>query len=262
MKEPEEEEIRSCQFDSDSFLIGVDNHASYSISNDSRHFISEIQPVHNKGLKGISGKLKVEGVGTIKWMIEDDDGKRHAIIIPNALYVPTSNHCLLSPQHWAQTANDHYPKRRGTWCATYDDSIVLHWKQNQYKRTLPLDKSTNTGKMRSAAGFTRYRVFAATIDDRTGMEEQEHICFECNVVSDDDDSIDQRSKVSHKDISRSPSDQREDENIADFKTTMPDQQVLSYRLKNKIMSLQPVTMQNYCAGIIGLVICPLLGSNY
>ena len=225
VKEPEEEKTRSCQFDSDSFPIGVDNHASYSISNDSRHFISEIQPVHNKGLKGISGKLKVEGIGTIKWMIEDDDGKRHAIIMQNALYVPTSNYCLLSPQHWAQTANDHYPKRRGTWCATYDDSIVLHWKQNQYKRTLPLDKSTNTGKMRSAAGFTRYRVFAATIDDKTGMEEQEHICFECNVVSDDQDSVDQRSKVSHKDISRSSSDQREDENIADFMTDIPNKQV-------------------------------------
>ena len=32
-----------------------------------------------------------------------------------------------------QTAKDNKPNPRGTWCATYDDEIVLWWNQRKYK---------------------------------------------------------------------------------------------------------------------------------
>jgi hypothetical protein len=61
--------------------------------------------------------------------IEDDNGVPHDIVAPNSFYVPNCPSQLLSPQHWAQKAKDNHPKRHGTWCATYDDEIILEWHQ-------------------------------------------------------------------------------------------------------------------------------------
>jgi hypothetical protein len=78
------------------------------------------------GTNGVStGTL----MGTVEWEIEDDHGSTHKIRIPNAIYSATNRNRLLSPQHWAQGANDRYPIRYGTWCATYDDRVVLYWEQ-------------------------------------------------------------------------------------------------------------------------------------
>ena len=86
-------------FDTDSFIIGVDNHASRTLSNNKRHFIGYIRRLDNVFINGINGKLPIRGIGTIQWKIEDDDGKVHAIRIPNTFYVPQLEHCILSPQH-------------------------------------------------------------------------------------------------------------------------------------------------------------------
>jgi hypothetical protein len=75
------------KFDYESFLIGIDNHASRCISNCIDDFQSAIKPT-NKQLAGISGSLTIKGTGTVKWIIEDDDGIHHSINIPNTLYVP------------------------------------------------------------------------------------------------------------------------------------------------------------------------------
>jgi hypothetical protein len=48
--------------------------------------------------KGIS-KWK----GTVRWTIQDDEGRTHVLIIPNTLLVETSlPFCILSPQHLSQ----------------------------------------------------------------------------------------------------------------------------------------------------------------
>ena len=91
-------------YDSDSFKIGVDNHASKTISNNSIQFISYITPTPKTILRGAEGNLKVKGVGTVRWKIEDDDGKEYELIVKDFLYVPDISPCLLSPQHWAQQA--------------------------------------------------------------------------------------------------------------------------------------------------------------
>ena len=78
----------------------------------------------------------------------------HTFIIPGTIYAPQAPHRLLSPQHWSQAANDNHPTTNGTWCATYSDHIILHWYQCNYKRTIPLDRSTNTATLYTAAGFT------------------------------------------------------------------------------------------------------------
>ena len=157
-------QFHQAQFDSDSFEIGVDNHASRCISNNINHFITEISPTPNAKLRGTGGTIPVLGEGTIKWNIADDNGKAHDIIIRNCLYVPDAPTCLLSPQHWSQQSNDNSPNRNGTWCATYGDSCVLFWDQQRYQRTVPHSNSTNTPKLYSAPGCKSYRKKAAAIE--------------------------------------------------------------------------------------------------
>ena len=113
---------RSFTFDSDSFKIGVDNHASRTISNNINHFITALTPTANTILRGAGGTLTVRGTGTIRWQVLDDNGQTHSFLIKEALYVPDMPHCLLSPQHWAQQSNDDFPRKHGTWCATYADT--------------------------------------------------------------------------------------------------------------------------------------------
>ena len=112
-------------FDTGSYSIGVDNHASRTISNRIAHFITPLTPTPNTILLGAGGNLKVKGMGTLQWKIEDDYGKVHIWTIKESLYVSDISTCLLSPQHWAKQAEDNSPRKRGTWCATYDDACEM-----------------------------------------------------------------------------------------------------------------------------------------
>jgi hypothetical protein len=93
------------RFDSDSFPIGVDNHASYCYVN-SPHLLDNLI-LSNKGtVDGINDRLAIKGREAFKFTIGDDNGRWHNIRIPESLYVPGVKKCLLSPQHWAQMAAD------------------------------------------------------------------------------------------------------------------------------------------------------------
>eukprot|EP00978_Attheya_sp_CCMP212_P025331 scaffold81193_cov68-Attheya_sp.AAC.1 len=73
------------------------------------------------------------------------------ISLPGTLDTPTAPVRLLSPQHWSQQANDNHPLPRGTWCATYQDSVMLHWwGQRKFARAIPLCPRSNVGRLRSA----------------------------------------------------------------------------------------------------------------
>ncbi|KAI2489524.1 hypothetical protein MHU86_25055 [Fragilaria crotonensis] len=139
MKARQAHQDEAASFDTDSKAIRIDNCASYCISNDKKDFITPLKRV-NKKLKGLGGTLTEIYSGTIKWSIEDDTGVPHDIVIPHGLYVKDSPSKLLSPQHWAQTAQDFKPLPRGTWCATYHDSIQLHWAQRQHTKTVRLNQ--------------------------------------------------------------------------------------------------------------------------
>ena len=149
-------------FDSDSFRIGIDNHSSYSISNNIKHFSPP--PAHcNATLVGINSRDPVPGIGTVHWTIDDDNGTPHTIHLPGTLYVPNAPICLLSPQHWSQHACDNYPTINGTWCATYAHSVILHWSQNLRQHTIPLHKDTNTPIMYSSGGSSKAQLALQTI---------------------------------------------------------------------------------------------------
>ena len=112
-------------FDTDSYPIRIDNHASKCIINMIEHFITALTPTPNTILLGSGGKLKVKGANALQWKVEDDNGKIYTPPIKDNLYVPGTYTCLLSPQHWTKQAEGNFSKRRGTWCATYDDACEM-----------------------------------------------------------------------------------------------------------------------------------------
>ena len=116
-QETESDKAQLLHLDSDSFTIGIDNHASRCISNNINHFLNPLST--NARLSRIRGignhMLEVKGEGTVQWPVEDDNGYKHNLRIDNVLYVPEAPICLLSPQHWSQQAQDNSPKRHGTW---------------------------------------------------------------------------------------------------------------------------------------------------
>ena len=62
--------------------------------------------------------------------------------------------------------NDHHPNKNGTWCATYDYTIVLYWDQNKYKYTVPLTpNSKNAGMLRTAPGIRKYCMMTNIIEN-------------------------------------------------------------------------------------------------
>ena len=88
----------------------------------------------------------------------------HKILLPNSLYSTEAPFRLLSPQHWSQIAKDDLPQPKGTWCATYDDSMVLEWQQQKYFWTVPLDPGTNVATFRSAPGYNRFKAFMSKLN--------------------------------------------------------------------------------------------------
>jgi hypothetical protein len=138
------------RFDSDSYLIGVDKHASRCMANSS-HLFEDLHLNNNKlQADGINSGLDIAGQGKFKFNIIDDDGKAHTIRIPNSLYVPNLKRCLLLPQHWAQEAGD-----KQTWMGNYRDNCVLNWRGG--KKTVPFQPTTNVLMFYMASSSRSYR---------------------------------------------------------------------------------------------------------
>jgi len=140
------------RYDSDSFLIAIDNCCSKCMTNNKQDFVGPMTRANVK-IKGINGISQTCFRGTVKWSFEDSQGRRYDHIIPGAYYCPDLPCRLLSPQHWAQTRNDNFPKKGGTICETYDDRVVLRWSQRRFELTVPLDASSNVAYIRTVAGF-------------------------------------------------------------------------------------------------------------
>ncbi len=87
------------RFNSDSFAVGVNNHASRCMGNDKQLFDNLILARTSQRIGGISKGLAIKGKNTLVINIKDNTGKPHRIKIPNSLYLPGLKMCLLSPQH-------------------------------------------------------------------------------------------------------------------------------------------------------------------
>ena len=116
------------QFDSDSRTLMLDDDASACITNDKGDFIEPPTKVHRK-VRGIKGHAKATHRGTIKWHVKDDTALLHVMIIRGAYLIPEAATRILSPQHLAQQADDHFPKEEGTGALTTSENITLFWSQ-------------------------------------------------------------------------------------------------------------------------------------
>ena len=72
------------------------------ISNQRSHFIINFSPMPKKHIKCKIGQISIKCQGTIRWKIEDDEGKVKILYIKDALYVPESLLSILRHHHWAQ----------------------------------------------------------------------------------------------------------------------------------------------------------------
>ena len=84
-------------FDSDLFSICINNHASYCMAN-SPHLFDDLILSDVGKADGINEGLAILGKEAFKFSISNDDGKVHCIRIPNNLYLPKLQGCLLLPQ--------------------------------------------------------------------------------------------------------------------------------------------------------------------
>jgi hypothetical protein len=149
-------------FDSDSFAVGVDNHASCCIGNDKHIFENLALARTAQRVGGISKGLAIEGKGTLVVTINDNNGKSHRIKIPNSLYLPGLRMCLLLPQHWVQEARDANPLPNGTRMENNAHSCKLFWGQGRFVKTIPFDDATNTSLFYTLPLTTGYRAFVHT----------------------------------------------------------------------------------------------------
>ena len=147
----------------------------------------------------------------------------HQITLPNSYYVPGASSHILSPQHWSQTAKDNKPNPRGTWCATYDDEIVLWWNQRKYKQSCPIDPNeTNVTTIMTAPGYNRYKAFAAEVHDSPDDDENplSVSAFDSNVVSEDEQEGESDTNEQEEAMSYLP-DSRDSPLITDFDLNGP-----------------------------------------
>ena len=162
--------------DTDSYMIGLDTHASKCISNSKRQFIGPIRPAKSKKIDDIDGSLEVKGIGTVEWKIQDGQGRNHTIRIPGTLYVPKMEYCILSPQHWIKEAKDHHPKRNGTTTVNLQEGMLMMWNQRRCTKLVPYDPVTNTPRFNVNPGCKQYRAFEAIFNENLQPEEH-NICY-------------------------------------------------------------------------------------
>ena len=150
-------------FDSDAQTLMLDDGASACIMNDINDFIQPPKRA-DKMVKGIKGYSQATHRGTLKWYIEDDHGLVHVMVITGAYLIPETTTRILSPQHLAQQANDHYPMVEGTGALTTSKNITLFWAQRRFTKTVLLDSKTNVGLTTTASGARSFRAFCATVN--------------------------------------------------------------------------------------------------
>ena len=156
----------------------VDDGASACITNDKNDFIGTPKTISRK-VNGINGQAKATHRGTVRWLIEDDKGMTYVSTINGAYLVPTASTRILSPQHLAQQAQDHYPRAEGMGSTTLSKKITLFWNQRKHTKTVPLDPKLNVGITTTAAGAKKYKHYRSKM---TTPETKEDNIFETHVI--------------------------------------------------------------------------------
>ncbi len=147
-------------YNSDYFLVTVDNCCSRCITKSMTDFVSAPVKVHIR-VRGIGGMTSLQG--TVKWKVEDNAGQVHTLTTPDTSYNADAPYRLLLPQHRSQVEKENLPRPRGMLCATYDDAIELFWNQRKLKSTIKLNADSNIALMHSAPGYSCFDAFGQAV---------------------------------------------------------------------------------------------------
>jgi hypothetical protein len=145
----------SLQYDSDSFEIAIDNCATSCFHQLDGQLCGYTHQGQHYNITGV-GQTKATYVGTAKWLIVNDQGWKHELLIPGTRFQKDLPFCLLSPQHVAQVYKD--PQ---TTCLTLMDRVIFEWGKGKWRRTLPLHQSSKVALMWLAPGYKKFYAFAA-----------------------------------------------------------------------------------------------------
>ena len=82
------------------------------------------------GIKGVSGRATPLGIGTIQFILQDDEGVDHLITLDNVLYLPSAPKNLISVSQWASNRKDN--------CGiiTREHFSVLKWNKGKWQKTI------------------------------------------------------------------------------------------------------------------------------
>ena len=153
-------------------------------------------PITSGGIQiyGKRPKLTIDKICTIKWNIEDDNGTKHHIQIPNSIYVPEGNQQLLSPQHWSAEANkvgnDNPDSTRSIQC--HDRNVLYFGSLGQHKKTVYYSTRSNVPTFYTAAGNRAFKAFTASVHKVHGKKIkylEEAVCHP-SIISDEEDNDD------------------------------------------------------------------------
>jgi hypothetical protein len=103
------------QYDTNSALIGINTLSSYTCTNSMQDFLpGTYSPDWTESITGLGGKKQdTTGIGTVHWLIRDDDGALHKFILPNVWFIPSNPIYILSQLRLAEDLQDKYHKGTG-----------------------------------------------------------------------------------------------------------------------------------------------------
>ena len=105
------------------------------------------------------GGLNIEVRGTLKFIIDDEDGITHTISVPNSVNISDLPMVLVSPQHWSHQTSDGTESTSGANITT----LTFSW----YRKNIPYSAQSNTPSFCSTSGTLRYQYFSTMVDHRS-----------------------------------------------------------------------------------------------
>ena len=151
-------------------------------------------------------------------------------MIQGAYLIPDAATRILSPQHLAQQADDHYPKEEAMGALMTSKNIMLFWSQRPFSKTVPINPRTNVGLTTTASGAWSFRAFCATV---TAPETVQTKIFMTHVIPDEEDNVSFQPKDPVK-----PSSQEED----DQEKVLPKHNdFMTAELQTTLVDLGPIT---------------------
>ena len=151
--------------DADSYEMRIDTGASHCISYDIQDFVGKVSPTRGsiQGYHEVRGASQLH-LGTMRFSITDDEGRKHTFDVPNSIYDKQGQHKLLCPQHWSRecgTINRAYEM-------TGESTTTLAWmnkdtKKWHYKTVQHSHSNAPVPVLHTSAGFENYNAYCISI---------------------------------------------------------------------------------------------------